>query len=58
MKSIYIASGWNSWVNKTIVRAFSTYTDALAFIGGLTDGEVKKVRYQSSVDLANILLKA
>jgi len=58
MKTIYIASGWNSWTNKVIVRAFSDYTNAASFIGGLTDSDIKKMRYQSAVDLANLLLKA
>ena len=58
MKTIYIASGWNSWTNKAIVRAFSDYTKAALFVSGFTDSDIKKVRYQSTVDLANLLLKA
>ena len=57
MRKVYIASGFNSWQNKTMARAFNTNAEALAYSEGLTDPKIKAYAYATAVDLANQLKK-
>jgi hypothetical protein len=56
MKKIYIATGYNSWANKELHRAFTTEQEADQFINGLTDPRLVVMSYNSTVQLANALL--
>ena len=58
MKKLYIASGYNSWINKQMTRAFNKENDADKFLEGLTDPTVQVFAYKSTVDLMNIFLRA
>lgn len=58
MKKLFIARGYNSWNNKTIVQAFSTEKEADQFLAGLTDPHLEIVSYKSTVQLINHYLKA
>jgi hypothetical protein len=56
MKKIYIATGYNSWTNKELHRAFKTEQEADEFLNGLTDPHLVVMSYQSTTQLANALL--
>jgi len=57
MKSIYLAKGHNSWTNKTLKRVFNGYTEAHAFLEGLTDSSVKMYSADSFIEAVNLLLR-
>jgi hypothetical protein len=57
MKKIYIASGYNSYTNKTLIKAFSTDTEADKFLEGLTDPRIQVLAYKSTLELVNNLIK-
>jgi hypothetical protein len=57
MKKIYIASGYNSYTQKTMLKAFMSETEADKFLEGLTDPRINIVAYKSTVELVNHLLK-
>jgi hypothetical protein len=57
MKTIYIASGFNSLSNKSMVRAFATKGEADQFLQGLTDPILQVMTYKNTVDLLNAFLK-
>lgn len=56
MKKVYIASGYNSWTNKDVIRAFSSEKEADAFLNGLTNPHIQVMAYKSSTQLVNALL--
>lgn len=56
MKKLYIASGYNSWTNKELIKAFTTEQDADKFLDGLTNPHMQIVGYKSTVDLMNHFL--
>ena len=58
MKRIFIATGYNSWTNKDVLRAFSSDNEANSFIEGLTNPKIQVFSYKSTLDLVNALLKA
>jgi hypothetical protein len=58
MKKLYIASGYNSWTNKELIRAFSSETEADKFLENLTNPHIQVFSYKSTADLANLLLGA
>jgi hypothetical protein len=57
MKKIYIATGYNSYTQKTLLKAFMSETEADKFLEGLTDPRINIVAYKSTVELVNHLLK-
>jgi len=57
MKKIYIASGYNSYTQKTMLKAFMSEAEADKFLEGLTDPRINIVTYKSTVELVNHLLK-
>jgi hypothetical protein len=57
MKKIYIASGYNSFTHKTLIKAFSTDTEADKFLEGLTDPRIQVLTYKSTLELVNHLIK-
>ena len=56
MKKIYIATGYNSWANKELHRAFTTEQEADQFINGLTNPHLVVMSYNSTTELVNALL--
>jgi hypothetical protein len=56
MRKIYIATGYNSWANKELHRAFKTEQEADQFINGLTDPHLVVMSYNSTTELVNALL--
>jgi hypothetical protein len=56
MRKLYIATGYNSWTNKQLHRAFETEQDADQFINGLTDPHLVVMSYSSTTELVNALL--
>lgn len=56
MKTIYIATGYNSFTNKQLTRAFTTETEADQFLQGLTDPRLNVISYNSTAQLVNKLL--
>lgn len=56
MRKIYIATGYNSWTNKQLHRAFETEQEADQFINGLTDPHLVVMNYKSTTELVNALL--
>ena len=58
MKKIFIATGYNSYTNKTVIKAFSTELEADKFLEGLTDPRINVINYKSTIQLVNHLLKA
>lgn len=56
MKKIYIAHGYNSWMHRNVIKAFSTEQDADAFMDGLTDPHLQVIGYKSTSQLVNTLL--
>lgn len=56
MKKVYIANGYNSWVNKDIIRAFTTEKEADTFIQGLTNPHIQVLSYKNTTQLVNALL--
>ena len=54
---IYIAKGYNSYTNKELVKAFKTENDADTFMNGLTNPHLIVVKYKSTLDAVNFLLK-
>ena len=58
MKKLYIASGYNSFTNKDMRKAFNNENDADQFIDGLTDPHIQVITYKSTVELINYYLKA
>jgi hypothetical protein len=57
MVKVFLASGYNSYTNKQLTRAFLVPTDAEQFLGGLTDPKFKSVMASSYIALINDLLK-
>ena len=58
MKKLYIASGYNSFTDKDMRKAFNNENDADQFISGLTDSHIQVITYKSTVELINYYLKA
>jgi hypothetical protein len=56
MKKLYIAHGYNSFTNKSLIKAFTTETEANKFLEGLTDPKIQVMGYKSTADLVNSLL--
>jgi hypothetical protein len=57
MKKVFIASGYNSWTNKDIIKAFTSENEAEKWIEGLTNPHINIIGYKSTIDLVNHLLK-
>ena len=57
MKTLYIASGYNSWTQKTVHRAFFAKKEAEKFLEGLTDPILQALKYKNTADLVTSLLK-
>jgi hypothetical protein len=57
MVKVFLASGYNSYTNKQLTRAFLVPTDAEQFLQGLTDPKFKSVMASSYIALINDLLK-
>lgn len=57
MKTVYIASGYNSWTHKTVHKAFATKTEADKFLEGLTNPMLQAIKYKNTADLVSSLLK-
>lgn len=57
MVKVFLASGYNSYTNKQLTRAFLTPLDAEKFLVGLTDPKFKSVMASSYIALINDLLK-
>ena len=57
MKKIYIATGYNSFTNKQLTKAFSTESEADKFLEGLTDPRLNIISYKSTIELMNHFLK-
>lgn len=57
MKTIYIVTGYNSFTQKDIRRAFSTEKEAELFSQGLTAPSVNVFKYKSTVELINHFIK-
>jgi hypothetical protein len=57
MKKIYITKGYNSYTNKELIKAFTSESESNAFMEGLTDPHVHIVKYKSTIELVNYLLK-
>jgi len=57
VKKIYITKGYNSYTNKELIKAFTSESESNAFIEGLTDPHVHIVKYKSTIELVNYLLK-
>ena len=56
MRKIYIVTGYNSWTNKELHRAFKTEQEADQFLNGLTNPHLVVMSYNSTTQLANTLL--
>ncbi len=57
MKKVFIASGYNSWTSKDMIKAFTSESEADKFIEGLTNPHIHVIGYKSTIDLVNHLLK-
>ena len=57
MKKVFIASGYNSWTSKDMIKAFNSESEADKFIEGLTNPHIHVIGYKSTIDLVNHLLK-
>ena len=57
MVKVFIASGYNSWTNKTITKAFLAPSDADEFLNGLTEPVLQVFNAKSYIDLLNEFLK-
>lgn len=57
MKKIYIATGYNSYTQQTLLKAFTSQAEADKFLEGLTDPRINVMGYKSTADLVNKLLK-
>jgi hypothetical protein len=57
VNKIYITKGYNSYTNKELIKAFSTEKEADSFMEGLTDPHLIVVKYKSTLDAVNFLLK-
>lgn len=57
MVKVFIASGYNSYTNKELTRAFLEPSKASQFLEGLTDPKFKSVIANSYIDLINDILK-
>jgi hypothetical protein len=58
MKKLFIASGYDSFNNKDMRKAFNSESDANQYIDGLTDPHIQVISYKSTVELINYYLKA
>jgi hypothetical protein len=57
MIKVFIATGYNSYNNKQLARAFLTPSDADQFLEGLTDPKLIEFKHKSYIDLLNEFLK-
>jgi hypothetical protein len=57
MVKVFIASGYDSYNNKQMTRAFLVPTDAEQYLAGLTDPKFNIFTANSYVDLLNEFLK-
>lgn len=57
MVKVFIATGYNSYTNKQLARAFLSPSDADQFLEGLTDPRLNTFTAKSYVDLLNEFLK-
>ena len=58
MVKIFLASGYNSWTNREIVRVFRVPSDAEQFIQGLTDAKVYTLTGKDNFEAFNRALSA
>lgn len=57
MVKVFIATGYNSYTNKQLARAFLAPSEADQFLEGLTDPKVIEFKHNSYIDLLNEFLK-
>jgi hypothetical protein len=57
MKKIYIATGYDSFNNKALLKAFTSQAEADKYLEGVTDPRINVMGYKSTADLVNKLLK-
>jgi len=57
MKKLYVASGYDSWVNKRQLQAFDDLDKAKAYLDGLTAPQMQTMEYKTKNDLITTLLK-
>ena len=57
MKKLFIASGYNSYTNKEMRKAFNNESEADQFMDGLTDPHIQVIAYKSTLELINHFLK-
>lgn len=57
MVKVFIATGYNSYTQKTMTKAFLVPSDAEQFIEGLTEPSVNIFTAKSYIDLLNSFLK-
>lgn len=55
MKKIYIATGYNSYTNKALLKAFTSQSEADKYLEGMTDPKINVMGYKSTADLVNKL---
>ena len=57
MVKVFIATGYNSWTNKQLTKAFLVPSEAEQFIKGLTNPSLNIFTAKSYIDLLNTFLK-
>lgn len=57
MVKVFIATGYNSYTNKQLARAFLSPSDADQFLEGLTNPILSTFTANSYIDLLNEFLK-
>lgn len=57
MIKVFIATGYNSYTNNQISKAFLAPSDADQFLEGLTDPKLIEFKHKSYIDLLNEFLK-
>lgn len=57
MIKVFIATGYNSYTNKELTKAFLAPSDADQFLEGLTDPKLNIFTANSYIDLLNTFLK-
>lgn len=57
MVKVFIATGYNSWTNKQLTKAFLVPSEAEQFIQGLTNPSLNIFTAKSYIDLLNTFLK-
>lgn len=57
MVKVFIATGYNSWTNKQLTKAFLVPSEAEQFIQGLTNPSLNIFTAKSYIDLLNTFLR-